>query len=785
MASHLHHTLPSHRTTGWSLCLAILLLLPTFSSSLAQDKVQRSKEYTQKIRPLIEKYCIDCHSGSDAMAGLALNHFDSLDSLLHERRVWGNITQRIKVRQMPPPDSDVPSDQERELLVQWLDKVLTEVDCGKTPNPGRVTMRRLNRLEYRNTVRDLLMVDYPPAKDFPGDDVGYGFDNIGDVLTLPPLLMEKYLKAAEEISQQAIVVPPSEPPFEQKINANKMATNGSINKAGNSLNFFSNGTASLEVEAPWSGEFTLRIEGWSSLHQGEPANILVEVDGKKVDEVPAIGSEQEPGETIVPIRLKQGKHKIALTFTNDEYTEAKNGKPAQDRNLYLSAATIKGRKKPPKLSASEIPKSHQAIVTVEPSKSLTPRDAAKKIFTNLASRAFRRPVTKAELARLCDLVASEFEADASWEESLQVGLQAILISPQFLFKVESPRSETEEGFGKLNSFELATRMSYFLWSSLPDEQLFRLAADKQLLKPEVMASEVKRMIEDRKANAFIENFCGQWLTLRKLDQIEPNQSMFPQWNESLKKSLRRETFTFFAGVMRDDLSILRLLDADFTYVNEELARFYGIPDVKGTEFRKVSLKGDRRMGLLTQASVLAVTSNPTRTSPVKRGRFILDNILGTPPPPAPAGVPELEKSELRGTLRERMEQHRENPACASCHQLMDPLGFAFENYDAVGKWRTGDAGGPIVTTGVLPDGTEVNNASDLIRVLRDQHTDEFVRCFTEKMMTYALGRGLEYYDRCAVDKIAAQLKKNDYRFSSLVTLIVSSDPFRLRGERGE
>ncbi len=377
------------------------------------------------------------------------------------------------------------------------------------------------------------------------------------------------------------------------------------------------------------------------------------------------------------------------------------------------------------------------------------------------------------------------EAGDGFETAVQVGLQAMLVSPHFLFKIERPEVRSEEGYPLVSEFELATRLSYFLWSTGPDDELLKLAWKNQLRQPGVLPAQVKRMIADKRANAFVENFAGQWLTLRKLDTVSPNESMFPLWNDQIRDLARRETYTFFAGVMREDMSVLRLLDADFTYLNEPLAKFYGIPGIEGNHFRKVSLAEQPRRGLLTHASILAVTSNPTRTSPVKRGKWILDNLLNTPPPAAPPGVPELEKSELSGTLRQRIEQHRADPACASCHKLMDPLGLALENFDAVGRWRTKDAGAPIDASGELPNGEKVQHAGDLIRNLRERNADKFVRCLTEKMMTFALGRGLEYYDKCAVDQITAKLKANDNRFMVLVTEIILSSPFQRKGVKDE
>ena len=342
-----------------------------------------------------------------------------------------------------------------------------------------------------------------------------------------------------------------------------------------------------------------------------------------------------------------------------------------------------------------------------------------------------------------------------------------------------------EEFPLLSEYELATRLSYFLWSSTPDKELLSAAAKKQLRDPKVLRQQMERMIRDERARDFVRNFAGQWLTLRKLETTVPNENMFPTWNEEIRDLARTETYLFFLNVMRENMNVMRLLDADFTFLNEKLARFYGIPGIEGDRFRKVSLKGQKRMGLLTHASILAVTSNPTRTSPVKRGKWILDNILGTPPPPAPPGVPELEKGELVGTLRQQLEQHRANAACASCHKLMDPMGLALENYNAVGLWRTQDRGSDIDASGELPSGEKVRNPGDLIRVLRDNKSEKFLRTLTEKLMVYGIGRGLEYYDRCAIDKILLRASQQDNRFQDLMFEIITSDPFQRKGVREE
>ncbi len=765
--------------------VVVISFLGVVPKAAAIDPAEREAQFKSQILPILKSVCYDCHTGSEADAGLSISYFETFRSVLKERKTWEKIITRVRIGDMPPPDGPELSDEDRKKLVDWLNEAIYEVDCGKTPNPGAVTLRRLNRSEYRNTIRDLLGIDYAPASDFPGDDVGYGFDNIGDVLTLPPLLMEKYLTAAEQISQRAIVAPEPGAAFEASYRGEQLTTEGGVHKNDGKALFSSQGKLTLTEQAPWPGNYFLEITAGASQAGNEPAKMLISLDGKKVREIAVPATEEDPKVYRIPLRLRGGKRTMTIEFTNDYYVEAQGGKPAQDRNLAIFHISLLGQQPAEKVDESTLPPSHKAIMIAQPSASMSAQEAAQKVLQPLMSRAYRRPASKEEIAKLSEFVAQLHEDGESFEGAIQIALQAVLVSPHFLFKVERPVEKSLDAFPRVSEFELATRLSYFLWSTMPDDRLLQLALKKELSKPEVLRAEVKRMIADKRANAFVENFAGQWLTLRKLDLFEPNRNLFPVWNDSMKDLLRRETYTFFAGVMREDLSILTLLDGDFTYLNEDLAKFYGVSGVEGKEFRKVSMKGKPRAGLTTHASILAVTSNPTRTSPVKRGKWILDNLLGTPPPPAPAGVPELEKSELSGTLRERLEQHRSNPACAGCHKQMDPLGFALENYDAIGRWRTEEQGQKIESSGELPDGTKVRHAGDLIKVLREKHADEFARCLTEKMMTFATGRGMEYFDRCAVDKICSQLKQENYRFSTLVSEIVLSDPFQKRGEREE
>ena len=775
------------RRAGIRAWLGLGIFLAVVPSVFASDWVARDKEFSELILPILTKSCFGCHAGAEADGGLSLAYFKDARAVFKERMIWEKVAQRVEIGDMPPSEAEPLSEVDRKRMVAWIRSTLNDIDCGKTPNPGSVTLRRLNRFEYRNTIKDLFQIDYEPAVGFPGDDVGYGFDNIGDVLTLPPLLMEKYVRAAEEISQRVIKAPEAGPVFESPRKVQLLQADKGGKAEGNRFLFFANGKIEIEEQAPWTGRYQLELEMAGTAAAGQYPKVVIAVDGKKVGEV-NVETEawNKPKKYEIPLRLRTGKRVIELSFVNDKFIQAKDGKPAEDMNLHIFGAMVRGQKATEPIAEGSLPASHRELVRdAVPSATRSPRDAASEVIRKVASRAYRRLVTDEELRRLTDIVVATMDEGETYEAGLQVALAAVLVSPNFLFKIEEAGEKRGEEFPLLSEFELATRLSYFLWSSTPDKELLSAAAKKQLRDPAVLRQQMERMIRDERARDFVRNFAGQWLTLRKLETIVPNENMFPTWNDEIRDLARTETYLFFLSVMRENMNVMRLLDADFTFLNEKLARFYGIPGIEGDRFRKVSLKGQKRMGLLTHASILAVTSNPTRTSPVKRGKWILDNILGTPPPPAPPGVPELEKGELVGTLRQQLEQHRENPACASCHKLMDPMGLALENYNAVGLWRTQDRGSDIDASGELPSGEKVRNPGDLIRVLRDGKSENFLRTLTEKLMVYGIGRGLEYYDRCAIDKILLRATQQDNRFQDLLFEIINSDPFQRKGVREE
>ena len=739
------------------------------------------------VAPLIKKYCVACHGAAQASGDVALHSFKTEASVLKGRDVWEKAARNLHARRMPPRNMPQPTNAERALLVTWIESTLSAADC-RLRDPGRVTMRRLNRAEYNNTIRDLIGIEFRPADDFPSDDVGYGFDNIGDVLSLPPLLMEKYLASSEKIAELAIVTTDQRGPV-RRFEAERIPETGGAGVVKNLDRLLhSAGEVTLDFPFPADGTYLLRARAYGQQAGTEPARMTFRLDGKDLATVDVAAVEDSPALFEAKATVTKGKHRFALAFVNDYYNPRDPDEKNRDRNLAVDYLEIQG----PETTANAVPpEAHRRIVTVRPKADTRQarEEAARKVLGDFARRAYRRPVMAAEVERLVRCVTLAEKEGESFEKGIQLAVQAVLVSPHFLFRVEqSPSPNNPKAVGAVGDWELASRLSYFLWSSMPDEELFRLAEKRQLRNPAVLEAQARRMLKDRKARAFTENFAGQWLQLRNLVTVSPDRKRFPAFDDSLRQAMQQESELFFQEVVQADRSVLDLLDARFTYLNQRLAEHYGIPGVQGDQFRRVVLSDDRRGGILTQASVLTVTSNPTRTSPVKRGKWIMEQILGTPPPPPPPDVPELkegpegENGMLTGTLRQRMEQHRKDPNCATCHDKMDTLGFAFENYDAIGRWRETEGQAAIDPSGTLPDGTSFQGPAKLKTLLRTQ-SKEFARSLAEKMLTYALGRGLEFYDRCAVNKLVDTAAKDRYRFSALLGGIVKSDPFRLR--RGE
>jgi hypothetical protein len=736
--------------------------------------------YEKKILPFVKKYCIDCHNADKAGGGLAIDGYKTEQLARKGRKDWMAMQEQIQSSMMPPKKKMVqPTKEEREFVVKWIAESLTKVDCGLSKDPGRVTIRRLNRAEYNNTIRDLCGVDFKPADDFPADDVGYGFDNIGDVLSFQPILMEKYMAAADKILNEAIQIPaiPSkdlQKRFPQQISVLPR----SFKSRDNKIVFESEGSAFLpeQFNFPAEGEYVIRFRGWGMNVGGEFPKVTARVSDKDIKTFIVDAPESKPAFFEVRGKFEAGGKRVTFAFTNGFEDKDKN-----KRKFGLNEIQIEGPFNPvPKAP----PESTKLLLVSQPDAANSATQAAEKVLSNFARRAYRRPVNPDELQRLMKLyfVAAK---DEPYDRAIRLPMKAVLCSPHFLYRIEDDPKNPDD-VRTLNDFEFATRLSYFLWSSMPDEELFRHATAGDLRQPAVLEAQVRRMLKDAKVRALSENFAGQWLMLRNIKLLTPDKGYFPKWDDDLKNGMIGEAEAFFEYVVQNDRPILDFLDADYSLVNGRMAEHYGIKDVYGKNFKKVTLPDGKRGGVITMASTLTVTSNPTRTSPVKRGKWILENILGTPPPPPAPDVPELPPTgQLKGTLRQQMEQHRDNPNCSVCHTKMDPLGFGLENFDAIGGWRTTDNKKDIDSSGVLPGGEKFSGPSELKKVLLGK-SDQFRACFAEKVLTFALGRGLEYYDKCALDEIVKAGKSGDDRFAAYVLAVVRSEPFQKRkGKRSE
>lgn len=747
------------------------------TTALVQSKGKQVKTtkapavtYQKTVLPLVTKLCAPCHSGKEPAAGISFAIYKTEAAMKADGSTWDRISKNIASGHMPPKGMPQPTAAQKKQLVDWIDQTLTG-DC-RLADPGRVTIRRLNREEYDNTVRDLTGLDLHLADDFPSDDVGYGFDNIGDVLSISPLLMEKYLAAAETIANKLIVIPGVRSArFEAEDQLPAREEFGGIS---------SRGQFTAKYDFPKAGLYRIRIRAFEDHAGPENAKMLLTVDGKPVQMFEVQGTSKAPVIYEAPIKSEGGPAQIAAAFTNDYYVPT-NAKGNIDRNLWIDYIEVVG----PLGGEMSVSDAMRRVLPGPPPKN-NPREYARKVLGNFASRAYRRPATPEEVERLLQMYDLAMKYNEPFERGIQLGVQATLVSPNFLFRAEIDPKANPSASRLLSGYELASRLSYFLWSSMPDDKLMALAADGSLQKPAVLTQQVKRMLADPKAKVLADNFAAQWLNLRKLAIIHPDPKQFPAYTDSLRDAMMTETKTFFNSVVAQDASILDFIDGKYTYVNEAMARHYGIAGVTGPEFRRVSLAGTERGGLLTQASVLTVTSNPTRTSPTKRGKWVLEQLLGQPPPPPPPGADQLAEKEgasMARTLRERMEEHRKNPACATCHAKMDPLGFGLENFDAIGNWRTKEAEVTIDPSGELPGGVKFAGPSGLKTYLL-KNKEQFVRCLSEKLLTYALGRGLEFSDRCHIDAVVRQTTQGNYRFSALVNAIVQSDSFRKRHVSG-
>lgn len=750
------------RRGAWAVGLAGALL---GAGMLApQSAVSQSPEpFERDVKPLIEKYCFRCHGAQLAIADLNLSAAKSADDVRANPSVWKRAIDFVKTGHMPPPGSPQPSQAERDRLAAGLEAIFNI--SRTTADPGRVALRRLNRLEHRNTIRDLLQIDYQTPDDFPVDNVAEGFDNIGEALTISPLLMEKYLDAAEKAAEQALPFPAYR---ELNIGPSDFEAAQGVNH-DNGLFFFTNARAGMRAATPQAGKYELRITVSATQAGPAPARFGVDIDGRRALTYDVEGHNQGH-KVVVPFEAQAGTVGLVMAFLNDFFDP---NAPAErrDRNLRVESIVLAGP------LGAEDPASLKALIPTQPEKGQEAA-AARATLSAFLPRAWRRPVTDQELAQVMRFVTEAVSEGESYTQGMRYAVTAALASPHFIF-----RPEKTQGSGSvrdLDSHALASRLSYFIWSSTPDDRLLDLAKKGSLKDPKVLAAEADRMLKDPRAADLATAFGKNWLQLGRLADREPDPEVYSAFSDEIKADMLTETLTFFRHVVSADASVMDFVTGQYSFLNKRLARFYGAPLPKGDGFEMVNLSATPRTGVITQGSVLVATSNPTRTSPVKRGKWILEQVLGSPPPPPPPGAdsfPEDVKNDPSLTFRQKLERHRESPACAGCHQRMDPLGFGLENFDGVGRWRTEENGKPVDVKGEMPGGIQFEGPMELRQYLSTQKK-EFASTFSHKLLTFALGRVLRPQDDPYVAQIADQSLKEGMRFSSYVRAIVQSDAFR-------
>lgn len=754
----------------------------------------------QSVAPhkaLVDQYCAACHSQTARTAGLALDSI-STEAVAANPEVWERVVRQLRVRYMPPIGLPRPDEATYDAVAASLSGELDKAAAAH-PDPGRPdTFRRLNRTEYKNAIRDLLALDVDVSALLPSDETSHGFDNI-TVADLSPTLLERYLSAAQKISRLA-VGSEIESPSGDVFMAPPDLTQESRDAA---LPFGTRGGMAVDYEFPLDAEYEFQIrlardrdshvEGLNDSHK-----LDLMLDGKSIkifelEPIPPDVTDHYAVDQDLRIRVpvEAGLHRVTATFFKKTSALLETERQPyhvhfnMDRHPRIQPAvytvTVLGPYDPQ--GPGDTP-SRRRIFVCQPQQHSKEADCAKRILSTLMRRAYRRPITDADLETPFRSYEETRAEGADFNVGIELALRSVLVNPNFLFRVErDPAGVKPRSAYNLNNLELASRLSFFLWSSIPDDELLDAAVRGELRDPAELERQVRRMLADERASALVTNFADQWLYLRNMAFMVPDPREFPDFDDNLRQAFRRETELFFESIIREDRSLVDMLSADYSFLNERLAKHYGVPGVYGSRFRRVSFEeGSVRGGLLSQGSILMVTSYATRTSPVVRGAWILRNILGTPPPPPPPVVPELKESKDLGkamSMRERLSEHRSNPACASCHRLMDPIGFSLENYDAVGRWRTEEGGVPIDASGMLPNGTSFEGVSGLRKALLAR-PELFVTAVTEKLLIYALGRGLEHYDNPAVRRIVRETVRSDYQFSSVVLGIVNSQPFQMR-----
>jgi hypothetical protein len=756
-----------------------------------------------EYKAVVNQYCVTCHNEALKTGGLSLEKMD-FSNVGAGAETWEKVVSKLRSGMMPPQGKPRPDDVTRLKLASWLETSLDR-SALTTPNPGRPLLHRLNRAEYANAIRDLLALEVDAATLLPPDDSGYGFDNNADTLGISPVLLERYLSAAGKISSLA-TGDPETGPAGQTI---RIRQDASQDRHVEGLPLGTVGGALAKLNIPLDGEYTIAVRYFrtnlGAMRGLEyPHQLEITVDGERVHlgkfggnddfkwalENITMAADDAERRSATRVKLKAGPREIGVAFLDmagestirlQPFIRSSNDTLDPTGHAHIDTFTVTGPFNP--TGPGDTP-SRRRIFICTPKGAGEEEPCARKILSTLAHRAYRGMDTVADLDRLMDFYkAGRTEGD--FESGIRSALQRLLSSPKFAFRAErDPANVAPGAIYRVSDLELASRLSFFLWSSIPDDELLSIASQGKLKNAAAVDQQVKRMLTDPKAEAMVSNFAGQWLYLRNLKNQIPNSLEFPDFDDNLRQALQRETELFFGSVMREDRNVLDLMTADYTFVNERLAQHYGIRNISGSHFRRVAVSSEARRGLLGQGSILMVTSHTDRTSPVVRGKWILENLLGTPPPPPPPMVPPLKESAEREggkilSMRERMEEHRNNPACSGCHSIMDPIGFAMENFDAIGAWRTHEARAPINASGQLMDGTKVDGIVELRKALLKE-PERFVGTLAEKLITYALGRGMGYYDMPTVRSIVRESSRNNYRFSALIAGIVKSTPFQMR-----
>src|SRR5215470_13507626 len=774
--------------TGITLAMAALVPAATLQAQNSTSPTSVASDY----RTTLQLYCVGCHSGPTPFAGLNLVPLD-FAKLEENGEIWEKLVRKLRARQMPPAGMPRPDEATLDGIVKFVESGRDRMAEVK-PNPGRTTLHRLNRTEYGNAIRDLLALEIDVADVLPADDIGYGFDNIGDVLSVSPFLLERYLATAGKISRAAVGDTTMPVQYQTYSVAHALKQ---IDRMNETTPVGSRGGTAIRHRFPVDGEYEISV----NLQRGRNEEVLGMNKERKLDlrlddqqlslfTIAAnrnvrFGAGNSPDANLkVRLPVKAGTREIGATFLKDSVLQEgiiERTREDQVRTYFegVGTITIAG---PYKVQGPGATASREKIFICRPAARTEEQACAEKILSNLAHNAYRRPVTSEDMSQLMALYQQGAQG-AGFEAGVRLALQKILVSPDFIFRAEYDPAGAQPGsVNRITDIELASRLSFFMWSSIPDDELLAAAEGGKLSDKAVMAAQVSRMLKDPRSSELVKNFIGQYLYLRNVDRIIPDSGSFPNFDENLRQALGKETELLVDSTLREDRSVADLLRTDYTFLNERLAEHYGIKGIYGNEFRRVALADPRRHGLLGQASILTVTSYPNRTAPTIRGKWVLLQILGTPPPPPPPNVPSLKNDETTKnlTMRQRMELHRSNATCAACHRMMDPIGFALENYDGIGQWRENmGLGSAVDASGVLPDGTMFNGPAGLRDVLMSKK-GMFVETFTEGLLTYALGRGVEEYDRPVLRQIMREAHSEDYRWSSIILGIINSAPFQMR-----